>query len=61
MYFSGKTKLADAPLETDAQESGAVTVTEPSSASDAQNTTESQDQPSEKSDEEQDVSAMEVE
>uniref|UniRef100_I3JPP4 Endoplasmic reticulum junction formation protein lunapark n=1 Tax=Oreochromis niloticus TaxID=8128 RepID=I3JPP4_ORENI len=37
------------------------TATEPSSASDGQNTPESQDLPSEKSDGEQDLSAMEVE
>ncbi|XP_037542899.1 endoplasmic reticulum junction formation protein lunapark-A [Nematolebias whitei] len=57
---SGKTKLADVPLGTDAHESDAVTTTEPSSASDCQNSPESQNLPSEKSDEEQDISAMEV-
>lgn len=56
-----KAKLADVPAETDTQEPGTPTTTEPSSASDSQNTPESQDLPSEKSDEEQDLSAMEVE
>ncbi|XP_073330366.1 endoplasmic reticulum junction formation protein lunapark-A [Pagrus major] len=57
----GKTKLADVSAETDTQEPGTPTTTEPSSASDGQTTQESQDLPSEKSDGEQDVSAMEVE
>ncbi|XP_017278098.1 endoplasmic reticulum junction formation protein lunapark-A [Kryptolebias marmoratus] len=58
---SGKTKPADVPLGADAHESDAVTTTEPSPASEGQNAAESQDVPSEKSDEEQDISAMEVE
>lgn len=57
----GKTKLADVSAETDTQEPGTPTTAEPSSASDGQTTLESQDLPSEKSDGEQDVSAMEVE
>lgn len=47
--------------EPDTQEPGTPTTTEPGSASDGQTTPESQDAPSEKSDEEQDLSAMEVE
>ncbi|XP_070832774.1 endoplasmic reticulum junction formation protein lunapark-A isoform X2 [Chaetodon trifascialis] len=47
--------------ETDTQEPGTPTTTEPSSASDGQTTPESQDLPSEKSDGEHDLSAMEVE
>nr|XP_046260555.1 endoplasmic reticulum junction formation protein lunapark-A isoform X2 [Scatophagus argus] len=57
----GKSKLADASAEADTQEPGTPTTTEPSSASDGQTTPESQDLPSEKSDGEQDLSAMEVE
>lgn len=57
----GKTNLADVSAETDTQEPGTPTTTEPSSASEGQTTPESQDLPSEKSDGEQDVSAMEVE
>ncbi|KAM9347215.1 endoplasmic reticulum junction formation protein lunapark-A [Symphorus nematophorus] len=57
----GKTKLADVSAETDTQEPGTPTTTEPSSVSDGQTTPESQDQPSEKSDGEHDLSAMEVE
>lgn len=56
-----KTKLADDSAETDAQEPGTPPTTEPSCASDGQSTPESQDPPSEKSDGEQDLSAMEVE
>ncbi|XP_075963577.1 endoplasmic reticulum junction formation protein lunapark-A [Anarhichas minor] len=58
---SGQTKLADVSAETDTQEPGTPATTEPGSASDSQSTPESQDLPSEKSDGEQDVSAMEVE
>ncbi|KAM9343103.1 endoplasmic reticulum junction formation protein lunapark-A [Pholidichthys leucotaenia] len=58
---SGKTTLADVPAGADTQEPGIPTTTEPSSASDSQNTPESQDLPSEKSDGEHDLSAMEVE
>lgn len=57
----GQTKLADVSAETDTQEPGTPTTTEPSSASDGQSTPESQDLPSEKSDGEHDESAMEVE
>jgi len=57
----GKTKDADVSAETDTQEPETPTTTEASSASDDQSTPESQDLPSEKSDGEQDVSAMEVE
>lgn len=57
----GKTKLADVSAETDTQEPGTATTTEPGSASDAETTPESRDLPSEKSDGEQDLSAMEVE
>ncbi|XP_076603899.1 endoplasmic reticulum junction formation protein lunapark-A isoform X1 [Chaetodon auriga] len=57
----GKTRLADVSAETDTQEPGTPTTTEPSSASDGQTTPESQDLPSEKSDGEHDLSAMEVE
>ncbi|KAM8749686.1 endoplasmic reticulum junction formation protein lunapark-A isoform 1-T1 [Acanthopagrus schlegelii] len=57
----GKTNLADVFAETDTQEPGTPTTTEPTSASEGQTTPESQDLPSEKSDGEQDVSAMEVE
>lgn len=58
---SGQTKPADVSAEADTQEPGTPTSTEPSSASDNQSTPESQDLPLEKSDAEQDVSAMEVE
>ncbi|XP_015231799.1 PREDICTED: protein lunapark isoform X1 [Cyprinodon variegatus] len=54
-------KPADAPLGADAQEPGTVTTTEPGSASDGQNAPEPQEPPPEKSDDEQDISAMEVE
>lgn len=47
--------------ETDTQEAAAAAAAELSCASDAPTTPESQDLPSEKSDEEQDLSAMEVE
>ncbi|XP_059198430.1 endoplasmic reticulum junction formation protein lunapark-A [Centropristis striata] len=57
----GQTKLADVSAETDTQEPSTPTTTEPSSASDGHSTPESQDLPSEKSDGEHDVSAMEVE
>uniref|UniRef100_A0A1A8BPD8 Endoplasmic reticulum junction formation protein lunapark n=1 Tax=Nothobranchius kadleci TaxID=1051664 RepID=A0A1A8BPD8_NOTKA len=56
-----KANLADVPVGEDAQEPGTETSTEPGSATDDQNTPESQDLSAEKSDEEQDVSAMEVE
>lgn len=59
--LSGQTKLADVSAETDTQKPGTPTTNEPSSESDGQSTPESQDLPSEKSDGEQDVSAMEVE
>ncbi|XP_027879604.1 endoplasmic reticulum junction formation protein lunapark-A [Xiphophorus couchianus] len=59
--LSGKAKLADVPLGSDAQEPGTVTTTEPGSAPDSQNSSEPHDSPSEKSDDEQDISAMEVE
>ncbi|KAM6955042.1 endoplasmic reticulum junction formation protein lunapark-A [Lycodopsis pacificus] len=58
---SGQPKLADVSAETDTQEPVTPATTEPSSASDSQSTPESQDLPSEKSDGEQDTSAMEVE
>ncbi|CAJ1079417.1 endoplasmic reticulum junction formation protein lunapark-A [Xyrichtys novacula] len=54
-------KLADDSAETETQEPDTSTTTEPSSASDSQSTPESQDPPLEKSDGEQDLSAMEVE
>lgn len=54
-------KLADVSAESDTQEPDESTTTEPSSASDSQSTPESQDPPIEKSDGEQDLSAMEVE
>ncbi|CAG5865611.1 unnamed protein product [Menidia menidia] len=57
----GKIEPADVPLGTDSQEPGTPPATEPSSASDSQDTPESHDLPSEKSDEENDISAMEVE
>ncbi|XP_054471384.1 endoplasmic reticulum junction formation protein lunapark-A [Anoplopoma fimbria] len=57
----GQTKLADVSTDTDTQQPCTPTTTEPSSASDSQSNPESQDLPSEKSDGEQDVSAMEVE
>ncbi|XP_060910472.1 endoplasmic reticulum junction formation protein lunapark-A [Labrus mixtus] len=56
-----KSKLADVSAETDPQGPGTPTTTEPSCASDSQSTPESQDPSSEKSDGEQDLSAMEVE
>uniref|UniRef100_A0A3B5MMQ0 Endoplasmic reticulum junction formation protein lunapark n=1 Tax=Xiphophorus couchianus TaxID=32473 RepID=A0A3B5MMQ0_9TELE len=58
---SATAKLADVPLGSDAQEPGTVTTTEPGSAPDSQNSSEPHDSPSEKSDDEQDISAMEVE
>ncbi|XP_053184960.1 endoplasmic reticulum junction formation protein lunapark-A [Scomber japonicus] len=57
----GKTKHADDSAETDTRGPETPTTTEPSSASDDQTTPESQDLPTEKSDGEQDLSAMEVE
>lgn len=65
-HYCGKSKLADVlAAETDTQEAGiapaAAAAAELSCASDAPTTPESQDLPSEKSDEEQDLSAMEVE
>lgn len=57
----GKTKLADVSAETDTQEPGTPSTTEPSSASDGQTTPESQDLPLENSEGEHDLSAMEVE
>ncbi|XP_034550516.1 endoplasmic reticulum junction formation protein lunapark-A [Notolabrus celidotus] len=55
-------KLADVSAESDTQEPGTPTTTEPSSASDSQSTPpELEDAPVEKSDGEQDLSAMEVE
>lgn len=62
--YCGKSKLADVlAAETDTQEAGiaGAAAAELSCASDGLTTPESQDQPSEKSDEEQDLSAMEVE
>uniref|UniRef100_A0A8D3AWP9 Endoplasmic reticulum junction formation protein lunapark n=1 Tax=Scophthalmus maximus TaxID=52904 RepID=A0A8D3AWP9_SCOMX len=56
-----KSKLADAPAEPDTQEPGTPTAEESNSMSDGQCTPESPDPPSEKSDGEQDLSAMEVE
>lgn len=61
IYLLGKTALADVSAETDTQEPGTPITTEPSSASDGQTPPESEDLPPEKSDEEQDLSAMEVE
>ncbi|XP_054644160.1 endoplasmic reticulum junction formation protein lunapark-A isoform X2 [Dunckerocampus dactyliophorus] len=59
--FKDKTELADVP-ETDTQEPVLPTPPEPCPESDHQSTPESQDDvPSEKSDGEQDLSAMEVE
>uniref|UniRef100_A0A1A7X0R9 Endoplasmic reticulum junction formation protein lunapark n=2 Tax=Iconisemion striatum TaxID=60296 RepID=A0A1A7X0R9_9TELE len=60
-FVPEKAKLNDVPVGEDAQKPGTETTTEPGSASDDQNTPESQDLPAEKSDAEQDVSAMEVE
>ncbi|XP_023261478.1 endoplasmic reticulum junction formation protein lunapark-A-like [Seriola lalandi dorsalis] len=57
----GKSKLADASAETDTQEPGTLTTAASNSVSDGQSTPESQDLPAEKSDGEQDLSAMEVE
>ncbi|XP_026152116.1 endoplasmic reticulum junction formation protein lunapark-A [Mastacembelus armatus] len=61
----GNTTLADVSAETATQEPSTTTTTttttESISASDGQSTGESQDLPSEKSDGEQDLSAMEVE
>ncbi|KAM4560661.1 endoplasmic reticulum junction formation protein lunapark-A [Fundulus diaphanus] len=58
---SGNPKMADVSLGNDAQEPGTVATTEPGSAPDSQNTPEPHDPPSEKSDDEHDTSAMEVE
>ncbi|CAI5656032.1 unnamed protein product [Oreochromis niloticus] len=64
---AGNHKMSPEATGTDADDDQNVlepaipTATEPSSASDGQNTPESQDLPSEKSDGEQDLSAMEVE
>ncbi|XP_040913945.1 endoplasmic reticulum junction formation protein lunapark-A isoform X1 [Toxotes jaculatrix] len=57
----GKSKLADVSAEMDTQEPGTLTAAESSSVSDGQSTPESQDPPAERSDGEQDLSAMEVE
>ncbi|XP_018531300.1 endoplasmic reticulum junction formation protein lunapark-A isoform X2 [Lates calcarifer] len=57
----GKSRLADVSAETDTQEPSTPTTAESNSVSDGQSTPESQDLPPEKSDGEQDVSAMEVE
>ncbi|XP_060944341.1 endoplasmic reticulum junction formation protein lunapark-A [Limanda limanda] len=57
----GKSKLADASAEPDAEEPETQTTAESHPTSDEQSPPESQDLPSEKSDGEQDVSAMEVE
>ncbi|XP_038576462.1 endoplasmic reticulum junction formation protein lunapark-A [Micropterus salmoides] len=56
-----KTKLADFSAETDTQKPGTPMTTEPSPLSDSESTPQSQDLPPDKSDGEQDVSAMEVE
>ncbi|XP_068185185.1 endoplasmic reticulum junction formation protein lunapark-A isoform X2 [Antennarius striatus] len=56
-----KTKFAEVSAESDGQEPGPSMTTEPSSASDGQTTPESLEPPSDKSDGEQNVSAMEVE
>lgn len=61
LWLSEKSKLADAPAEPDTQEPGTPTAEESNSMSDGQCTPESPDPPSEKSDGEQDLSAMEVE
>lgn len=58
---SGKPKLADVLPGTDALEPGTMTTSEPGSASDSKSTPEPHDPPCEKSDDEQDISAMEVE
>lgn len=58
---SGKPKLADVLPGTDALEPGTMTTSAPGSASDSQSTPEPHDSPCEKSDDEQDISAMEVE
>ncbi|XP_005723557.1 endoplasmic reticulum junction formation protein lunapark-A isoform X2 [Pundamilia nyererei] len=64
---AGNHKMSPEATGTDADDNQTVlepaipTATEPSSASDGHNTPESQDLPSEKSDGEQDLSAMEVE
>ncbi|GLD67512.1 protein lunapark isoform X2 [Lates japonicus] len=57
----GKSRLADVSAEADTQEPSTPTTAESNSVSDGQSTPESQDLPPEKSDGEQDVSAMEVE
>uniref|UniRef100_A0A3Q2QIQ4 Endoplasmic reticulum junction formation protein lunapark n=1 Tax=Fundulus heteroclitus TaxID=8078 RepID=A0A3Q2QIQ4_FUNHE len=58
-----KMPVAEAPSTSSsaAAEPGTVATTEPGSASDSQNTPEPHDPPSEKSDDEHDTSAMEVE
>ncbi|KAG7502729.1 hypothetical protein JOB18_025346 [Solea senegalensis] len=58
---SGKSKLVDTSAEVNTQEPDTPTTTESDSMSDEQNMPESQDLPSEKSEGEQDLSAMEVE
>ncbi|XP_035030181.1 endoplasmic reticulum junction formation protein lunapark-A isoform X2 [Hippoglossus stenolepis] len=57
----GKSKLTDASAEPDAEEPETPTTAESNPTSDEQSSPESQDVPSEKSDGEQDLSAMEVE
>ncbi|XP_053296241.1 endoplasmic reticulum junction formation protein lunapark-A [Pleuronectes platessa] len=57
----GKSKLADASAEPDAEEPETQTTAESHPTSDEQSSPESQDLPSEKSEGEQDLSAMEVE
>ncbi|XP_040005185.1 endoplasmic reticulum junction formation protein lunapark-A [Xiphias gladius] len=57
----GKSKLVDVSAETDAQEPGTPTTAESNCVSSGQSTPDSQDLPPEKSDGEQDLSAMEVE
>ncbi|XP_071330980.1 endoplasmic reticulum junction formation protein lunapark-A [Trachinotus anak] len=57
----GKSKLADVSAETDTKEPGTPATAESNSVSEGQSTLESQDLPAEKSDGEQDLSAMEVE
>lgn len=61
LLLSEKTKLADFSAETDTQKPGTPMTTEPSPLSDSESTPQSQDLPPDKSDGEQDVSAMEVE
>ena len=61
LSLSGKSKLADASAEPDAPEPETQTTAESNPTSDEQSSPESQDLPSEKSEGEQDLSAMEVE